>query len=148
MPDTTIIIREQICRLHNNGLSQQEISDITGVSLSTVCRIIQRYRNGDSIEVRRNGRAPTNRGATQRTLNLLRYRSQTYPRWTASQLQRDIPTLGSVSTRSVRRYLVSLDRLSYRPRPAPQLNHRLRQQRLLWAQEHSHWTNEDWAKVI
>lgn len=134
--------------LVQQGRSQSEVARIFGVHRSTISRAVRRF-----LETGRDDRRPVEGRprATDRTddrflvINTLRRRTAT-----STELQGLIRQVRNVnvSSRTIRRRLREVNLSSRRPAKGPRLTVRHRALRLRFAQNHIHWTVEDWKNVL
>lgn len=134
--------------LFEDGRSIRYIANVLGVARNTVHDAIKRYQETGEYS-RRPGsgrpRATNNRDDRVIVLTMLRDRTSS-----STVIAHRLQTIRgvAVSALTVRRRLQEYGVHSRRPATAPDLKPCHRRDRLNFAREYAHWTDEDWASVL
>ena len=140
--------RAIIIHLHQQGKSQRQISEETGVAKTTVLNTIHRFsQRGDLKERKGRGRKKKTTPRAERKLVQL---SRQNRRLNSVELCRELrESTGTVICPwAVRTILLKNGLRSCKPKKKPFLTEPQRKRRLAWAKIHHHWTVEQWSKVI
>lgn len=138
----------RIITMLEDGRSQRDTARTVGVSLSTVQRVVQRFRETGS-NLRRPGtgkaRCTTEREDRYLVTTMLRNRFLTGAalRYQFLLLRGSNPSVWTVRRRLAEAYLKP-----YRPANGPKLESEHREARQRYAREHLNWTLDDWSKVM
>ena len=146
--ETPSAVRSQIVALREKGRTIRAISDILGVSKSTVDYTCKRFNETHSVEDRkRSGRPPK---LSRRDVRKLVMDSKRNRRSCSRELTAELnkKLLKKVVARSVRRILRKAGLRGYVARKKPFISAKNRLARLKFAREHINWTSDDWAKVL
>lgn len=146
--DTTPENAAQVVALIEAGHNQVTVARQLNISRYSVRRVYQRYRETGGYERRRgSGRA---RATTARDNRFLKLKSLQNRRLTAVDLAHQLQEVREVevSRWTVRRRLAEGDLTAHRPANGPKLTPAHRQARLRFAQEHVHWTVDQWRRVL
>lgn len=140
--------KERIVQARKNGLKEETIKNLFGVSRWTVNRLCERQRfTGNVHRKQKSGR---HRKTTPREDRALRRFFNSSPNLTATDgmgyLKRSFGV--EMTTRSVRNRLNSLGLFARRPARKPLMILRHRKLRLDFAQRYQHWTVDDWKRVL
>lgn len=150
MSTTTEFERGQIIAYYQTGtMSHREIAEAVRKDRRTVDRIIKRFeeRGNTDTDFLNCGRPRVTTERLDRTLIRL---SKAAPRSSSRDLADQLAGEYGVTLDSstVRRRLLEAGRPAVRPITCPVLTPAMREKRLRWAKEHSHWTVNDWSKVM
>jgi transposase len=147
--DTPLRIRELVIQHHHQGKSTRAISSLLNISKSSVNDLVRKYIERRSLEATRRGKCGRKKKLGAHDERILRRASVASPQATSRQLQAGCGgVISQVSLRTVRRTLVKLGQLSYRPLKSPNLTPSQCRVRLQWARDHRNWTLDKWRKVI
>ena len=128
--------------------SQRDIAKLCDVNQSTVSRILKHHSEGSSLN-KRKGKCGRKRKTTCRADAAIIRLSKKDPRKTSDDLQKDIAAAGfAISSSTVRRRLLEKGRKARRPLKKQLLTEDMKRTRLRWANDHKHWTVEDWRRVL
>lgn len=129
------------------GAIQNVVAETLGTSQNVISRLWSRYRDTGEVAERHAGRI---RVTTPREDRFLQNTARREPTLTAMEmvqrLQQEHQLL--VSDQTARRRLHEANLHSRRPIRVPALRRGNRGRRLLWAQEHVLWDNEQWSTVL
>uniref|UniRef100_A0A3Q1EHV3 Transposase Tc1-like domain-containing protein n=1 Tax=Acanthochromis polyacanthus TaxID=80966 RepID=A0A3Q1EHV3_9TELE len=142
--DTREKDRQYILKLHNDGRSNKNIAELTGVSERTVRRILQRHREtGSACIKKRSGRPSKTNARYDRRLKKLSTMD-------ATDLAKEMATVSEckLSTRNIRRRLNNAGLKGCIAKKKPFVSEKNRKKRLKFAKEHLHWTAEQWSQVV
>lgn len=144
------LTREEMLRavgMLEAGLTQREIAVAVNTQPSVVCRLWARYRATGDVAERHRGRY---RVTTQRQDRFLQNAARRQPQITARQLVVRLHTEHQVviSDQTARRRLHEANLRARRPLRVPALRRGNRGRRLLWANGHLRWTENQWAHVL
>jgi transposase len=134
--------------LSKEGLSTTDISNRLNCSQSTVCRLLQRYRETGSIQRKKGSGGKFISTASQdRLLRRLAIRDR---RATSTELNRAWESMSGVTCSSVtvRRRLLTAGLAARRPLKKPLLTVKMRAARLKWAREYVDKPLEFWRSTI
>lgn len=126
----------------------QDIALEFGVAISTVSRIVSRYRaRGDANRKVGSGRP---RKTTSRLDRIIERQAKVHPLKTAVEIMQDVNKQYDVNVgvHTIRRRLVDAELFARRPAKKPFISSINRRKRLDFARRHIHWTSEQWAKVL
>ena len=126
--------------------SQRQVSKITGISQSSVNRIVKRYRETGEILPQRVGKCGRKRLSTSYEDRRILRASMIDPRLTALDIKKEI--VSPLSVHTIRRRLIDGGRKSVKPIQKPLLTARMKQSRLQWARNHKDWTSAQWEKWV
>lgn len=146
--DTTPEKAAQVVALIEAGQNQSAVARQLNISRYSVRRVYQRYRETGGYGRRRgSGRA---RATTQRDNRFLVTTALRNRRLTAVELAQHLQEVREVevSRWTVRRRLAEGGLTAHRPANGPKLTPAHRQARLRFAQEHVHWTVDQWRAVL
>lgn len=140
-------IRSAIIALHKVGLSGSAIARKGWGSLSTVNRIIARFKSeGTYLPKSRPGLSKSTTARQDRYLVNCSLKDRTA---SSFQLRGEWQKVGVTSSaRTVRRRLQQNGLTSRRPARKPLLSKKNIQDRLKFCRQYSSWTEEDWSRVI
>lgn len=136
--------RQLIINLCLREYSQRAIADMTGRPLSTVNRIIQKYRDEGLLEDAPHNRRP--RATTVDEDHQIVAAVAVNPFQSAREVREALAIEASVQT--VRRRFSEAGLASRMAAQKPLLTESNKRDRLRFAREHESWTREDWAKVV
>lgn len=144
------LTREEMIRavgLLDGGMTQTQVAVEMGTTQSVISRLYARYREEGDVRERHRGRDRITTPVQDRFLQL---NARRRPTVTAPELQIMLQQVhnAEVSADTVRRRLHENNLRSRRPLRVQPLSWGNRGLRLLWAQEHSLWQNENWARVL
>ena len=140
--------RLQIITLYKHTAKKVgEIAADLGVHKSTVSRTIKRYKESGDYKTNYSncGRRHI---FDERDHRRIRNLSLVSPRASASEIRSQMGAEGDVSERTMRRTMASIGIKAVKPGRRPFMNNQQKANRLKWAQEHHHWTVEDWKRVL
>lgn len=126
--------------------SRKKISRDTGISLTTVRRIIKRFLETGQITTNRTGRCGSKRKSSATHDRLIVRTSMRNPRLTAPDIKRQISS--PLSVHVIRRRLIEGGRHCMKPISKPMLTVEMKRKRLTWARQHANWTINMWRRVI
>ena len=133
----------------NTEMTVRDISMATGLSRSSVSRLILAHKRLGTVSPRRKGKCGRKRKTTVRDDMMLLRNSKKDPRKTSCDLQRDLLAAGiEVTSSTVRRRLLSVGRRARKPINKQLLTSAMKKKRLLWAKEHVKWDVDNWKKVL
>ena len=140
--------RDQIIALHGQNLSERQISAQMGCSKTAVHQAIAKYQqDGSYTDKKRTGRP---RVTTAREDNLMRRIVVRSPTSSINKIRAELMRRGRrISHMTVSRRLSKEFNLkSYKPAKKPRLTVAMKAKRLQFANNHQHWTAEQWGKVL
>ena len=135
--------RAQIVALHGQNLSERQISAQLGCSKTAVHQAIAKYQqDGSNTDKKRTGRP---RVTIAREDNVMRRIVVRSPTSSMKKIRAELLRRGRISHMTVSRRLSKEFNLkSYKPR----LTAAMKAKRLQFANNHQHWTAEQWGKVL
>ena len=130
------------------GVSTREVANTFGVHISTIYRLSNRFQARNTTDdLPRTGRRRVTTAAQDRQIARHHLRD---PYQSAADTARN--TVGNhgrqISSRTVRRRLMTVGLHCRRPAQRPTLAVHHRQNRLQWAQNHVNWRNREWRRVL
>lgn len=134
--------------LINEGLSMRVVADRLGVSVSTISRVVQRFRETQSYDRRRGQGRPRVTTAIQDRFIRVRALRERFVTSTNLQAQLSAVHDVEVSAKTVIRRLKESNLHIRIPATGPTLNAEHRRARLQFAREHLEWNIEDWGRVL
>lgn len=145
MPRLSKEVREQIVQYSKDGLSQRAIKKLVGTTTQSVNRTIKRYREDGTVadRPRENSKA---RLTTDEEDRLIIAAVVDEPFLTAKEIRKELGL--KVSPRVILLRLREAGLTCFSGNPRRVLNTRLKEIRLAFANEHAHWTAEQWRKVV
>ena len=137
--------RAQIQALHDQGMSQRQISTVLKVSQSVVCKTMTRITELGSFKSRnRSGRPRVTSPLTERKI---RRAAVANPSWSAKTIAIETRTRASIRTVR-RRLLVDFNLPSRRPAKKSLLSAKNIRDRIQFCKLHKNWTQEQWKNVL
>lgn len=148
MGKVTLETKWSIVTLARENLPSRAIAARLGCAQRTVAAIVKRFKETGSIERKKGSGRPRKTTIVEDhfiRLQCLRNRFKT-----SVELKADLyrARRTEISSRTVRRRLVTIGLPARRPVVKPALTAFARQNRLCWAREHIKWTDEMWDSVI
>lgn len=139
-------LKKRMVDMHKmDGISFAEIGRMFNLRRDVVSRVVNRcQQRGTTKSLKKSGRPPK---TTIQQDRLIHRSSMKNPRFSARQVQID-SGINNVSTRTIRRRLVSFGLHGRRPALTPLVRLPNRRKRLQFAREHIDWTKEQWRKVL
>ena len=138
----------QIVALHGQNLSERQISSQMGCSKTAVHQAIAKYQqDGCYTDKKRTGRPRVTTAREDNVMRRIVVRSPTSStkKIRAELLRRD----RRINHMTVSRRLSKKFNLkSYKPAKKPRLTAAMKAKRLQFANNHQHWTAEQWGKVL
>lgn len=129
------------------GRRQIEVAAEFHVTQSVISRLWRRYRATGEVRNQHRGNGRITTAVQDRYIQLSARRNHTCTaRLLQNQFQQTYGVL--ISDQTIRNRLHEVHLRSRRPLRVPPLTRGNRGERLLWAQEHRNWTNEQWAHVL
>ena len=140
--------RDQIIALHGQNLSERQISAQMGCSKTPVHQAIAKYQQDGSYTDKKRTVRP--RVTTAREDNLMRRIVVRSPTSSMNKIRAELMRRGCrISHMTVSRRLSKEFNLkSYKPAKKPRLTVAMKAKRLQFANNHQHWTAEQWGKVL
>ena len=138
----TIPERWQAIGMHNGGFSIEGWQTTSGLTIPSLLRLMQRFRQTSNVTDR--PRAGRPRKTTPREDRLISRRARQRPFSTAGAL---LAFGGHISTHTVIRRLHHQGMRTRRPIRRPQLTLRHRHARFDWSHDHLGWTIRTWRRV-
>lgn len=144
------LLREEMLRaigMLQVGRRQAEVAAEFQVTQSVISRLWHRYRDTGEVRNQHRGNGRITTAAQDRYVQIIARRNQTC---TARQIQNQFnQTYGVlISDQTIRNRLHEINLRSGRPLRVPPLTRGNRGARLLWAQDHRNWANEQWSYVM
>lgn len=145
---TTAVARAQVVGMWQGNSRQLDIAEALDIAQSSVSRIVQRFLQSGST-ARRKGSGRPRTTTPQMDRYIIRMAKKDRKR-SASSIQAEVSKLTdhSISRETINRRLVEGGYHARRPQKKPKLSKRQKQLRLAWAQEHRHWGDREWRKVV
>ena len=140
--------RAQIVALHDQNLSERQISAQMGCSKTAVHQAIAKYQHdGSYTDKKRTGRP---RVTTEREDNVMRRIVVRSPMSSMKKIRAELLRRGRrISHMTVsRRLSEEFNMKSYKPVKKPRLTAVMKAKHLQFANNHQHWTAEQWGKVL
>lgn len=139
--------RAQIITLHDQGLSERAISMSVSVPKTTVHDTLSRYADLQTYTSRkRSGRPRVTTPQDDRTIRRVCVKD---PTASANEILVQLPALGNISARTVRRRLQNDFQLqAYHPSLKPMRSMKNVRDRIMFCKQHQHWTVADWRRVL
>lgn len=140
----------QIIALKEAGHQTKEISELVGVSKSSVRKWVARYREDASgLPPSRKARSGRPRKTSNRAVNVVKRAVEADPRVTARVVKEANPgVFGEVSVRTVSRRVHELGYTSHKPVKKPLLTHAQKARRVAFANKYLTWDEEDWLTLL
>lgn len=144
IPATT---RAQIVALSSTGMKQTAIAEQLNTSQQVVSATLKKFRTtGTFSSDRRTGRP---RVTTVREDKMIRRLATQHPTWSSREINAEMPSTCTVSTRTIRRRLSSEFELQARtPSRKPLLSKKNVKDRLAFCNKYRHWTPQMWHNVL
>lgn len=146
--ELTLVMRDRIVNLRNNGSTYREIANILQLNLSTVYYVIRKYKStGDIENGKRTGRPKV---LTARESRLIEKSVRKNPFISSVELSNDLASCSGicVTPRTIRNYLHKLGYKGRSARKKPYISETNRAKRLQFAYEYINKPLEFWKKVI
>ena len=139
--------RAHIVALHGQNLSERQISVQMGCSKTAVHQAIAKYQQDGSYTDKRTGRP---RVTTAQENNVMRRIVVRSPTSSMKKIRAELLHRGHrISHMTISRYLSKEFNLnSYKPAKKPRLTAAMKAKCLQFANNHQHWTAEQWGKVL
>ena len=140
--------RDQIVALHGQNLSEKQISAQMGCSKTAVHQAIAKYqKDGSYTDNKRTGRPSV---TNAREDNVMRRLAVRPPTSSMKKIKAEFMRRGRrISHMTVsRRLSKEFDMKSYKPAKKLRLTAAMKAKRLQFANNHQHWTAEQWEKVL
>lgn len=147
-PHTAIQLRKVVVKLSKEGKSSREISALLTIGKTTVNNILNKFKTTGSVADRpRSGRP---RKTTTRVDKLIRRKSVVDVRKTAGMIAQELrdENLANVSRITVSRRLRDVGLFGRVGVKKPLISTKNQRARLQFAENHRHWTVENWKKVF
>lgn len=148
MGKISLLERQKIIVLHEEGYSQRQIVQKTQVSRTAIREIIKKYKNTGTLEDKtRSGRPPK---LNKHDIKYLKNLSLRNRKKTSSELAQDIQaaTGTKVTSSCVRRHLLKAGLRGCVAVKKPLLRRGNKEKRLKYAKEHKNWTQEMLNRVL
>lgn len=144
----SVLTRGKVIAYYEDGKSQRAISDIVGLSRTTVQSIIKLFKKTSDIQ--RCAGSGNKRKTTKREDNLIRRMSKQYPFMSAQKLSENIALDHNVviSHDTVDRRLKEAGLYAYVSRKKPFISAINIKKRLEWCIAHQSWNVDDWKRVL
>jgi len=140
--------RIQVMTLKNQGVSNKEVAQITGLSVRGIQKIKNTVNHTHSFKDKpRTGRPPKLTERNKRTtVRLMKKKDAS----TATAVSKVLKTSHNVnvSRQTVSRAFKSFGFSCRIKKKKPKLTEKHKKTRLAWAKKHETWTSDDWRKVI
>lgn len=141
-------VKEAIVRAASQGMKQNDIKKLFGVSQSAVSKILKRNKErGTVITIKKSGRP---RKTTSAVDKLIVRKSKFDPYATASTINRELKEFNGINIddSTVRRRLRERNLFGRIAERKPFVSEKNRKARLKFAKNHLHWTSAEWSKVL
>lgn len=148
MVKISLLERQKIIVLHEEGYSQRQIVQKTKYSRTAIRAIIKKFKNTGSLEDKtRSGRPPK---LTKHDIKYLKNLSLRNRKKTSSELAQDVQagTGTSVSSSCIRRHLLKAGLRGCVAIRKPLLRRGNKEKRLKYAKQYNHWTQEMLNRVL
>ena len=134
--------------LHDEGVGVRRIAKKFGTTPGGVSKFIKKVQETGSIDCRQGrGRKRSTTSRDDRTLSRIVRTGQAETATEAAAIAKSNHDL-NVSPQTVRRRLRESELVARVKRKKPLLTDQHKAARLKWAQEHQHWTDADWDRVV
>jgi transposase len=148
MPPLTEQQRIRAVELHGGGTSQRAIAAELQCSQAAVGQLLRRWTATGSIRDRPRGGRPRALGARDRRRLVRFFTTEQIDNAAQGAQMAAAHGLPAVSVRTVQRELHAAGLRAYTKQKKPRLTAAHRAARLQWAEQHQHFTAEDWQRVI